>query len=113
MRKICLVFLGLFLCIDGVDAAVRTQQNIISPNTSRQTTNTPRTNGAKIRSVSSRSAAIQNTTRKTQSRNTTNKIVTGRSTTKRTATRTPVQPSLISRAVATVQTQTFGTNYNS
>lgn len=108
MRKICLVFLGLFLCIENVDAAVRTQQNIITPTTSRQATTTPRTNNTQTRFVSSR-ATVSPT--KTKPRNTTNKIVTGRSATKTTATRTPVSPSVVSRAVTPLQTQTFGEKY--
>ncbi len=113
MRKICLVFLGVFLCIESIDAAVRTQQNTIATTVSRQATNVSRTNNAQTRSVSSRTAVNQNASRKTKTRNTTNKTVTGRSATKRSATRTSVQPSVVSRAAATVQTQTFGTNYNS
>ena len=112
MRKICLVFLSLFLCIDGVDAAVRTQQNTITPTASRQATNNPRTNNIQTRSVSSRAATAQNTIRKTKPRNTSTKIVTGRNvTTTRSATRTSVQPSIVSRA--TIKNQTFGESYNS
>lgn len=109
MRKICLIFLGLFLCIDGVDAAVRTQQNTINTNSSRQMVNNPRTNGVQTRSVSARTAVSQNTSRKTKSRNATDKIVTGRSATKKVATRASVN----SHAATTLQTQTFGEKYNS
>lgn len=112
MRKICLVFLGLFLCIEGVDAAVRTQQNIVPTTTSRQATTSPRTNGAQTRSITPRTAVVQNTSRKTKSRSSSNKIITGRNTTKRNTTRTSVQPSIISRAT-TMQTITFGEKYNS
>lgn len=112
MRKICLIFLGVFLCIDGVDAAMRTQQNTITATTSRQATTSPRTNNSQTRSVSSRTAKSQNTIHKTEPRTASNKIVTGRSAIKKRATRVSVQPSIVSRAT-TIQTQTFGTNYNS
>ena len=113
MRKICLVFLGLFLCIDVVDAAVRTQQNTITPTSSRQTITNQRTNNTQARSTASRTTVAQNTSRKTKSRNASNKIVTGRNAIKKVATRVSVQPSVNSRAAATLQTQTFGEKYNS
>ena len=96
MRKFCLVLFGVFLCIDGVNAAVRTQNT----NLSRQATTKIRTENTKNRSVSAR---------ETKSRTAANKIVTGRSTTKKTTLRKQTAPSIVSRATTT---QTFGTSYN-
>ncbi len=113
MRKVCLVLIGLFLCIDGVSAAGRVQ-NIATPSVSRQATNRTRSENTSGRTISSRGAIINNNVRKTTSRNASNKVVTGRSaTSKKNVTRIPQTASRIARAAATVKTRTFGTNYNS
>ena len=114
MRKFCYLLLGVFLCIDGVSAAVRTQ-NTATPSVSRQSTSArAKTETTKSRSVSSRAATISNNTRTTTSRAASNKIITGRSATKKSVTRGATrQPSYMARAAATVQTRTFGESYNS
>ena len=107
---ICLVLFSIFLCIDGVNAAVRTQNNITT-GPSRQAVSNPRTENTQNRSVSSRSASNTNTTRQTTARATSNKIVTGRTSTTKNITRNKKQPRVASRAATTIQTQTFGDNY--
>ena len=111
MRKFCLVLFGLFLCIDGVNAAVRTQ-NTSTPSVSRQTRT--KTDNVTNRSATSRSAVAQDTSRKTTSRNASKKIVTGRTgSTKQIVTPVYTKASRNARAATTVKTRTFGTNYNS
>ncbi len=110
MRKFCLVLFGLFLCIDGVNAAVRTQNTTI-PSVSRQSRN--KTEIIQNRSTSARSATIQDTTRKATSRAATpKKIVSGRTGTKQTVIPVSTKASRVARAATTVKTRTFGTNYN-
>ncbi len=113
MRKFCLVLFGLFLCIDCVNAAVRTQ-NISTQSTSRQSRT--KTDNTVNHSLSSRNVATQDTTRKTTSRATSKKVVTGRTgtgSTKRIVTPVSQKTSRNTRAATTVKTRTFGTNYNS
>lgn len=107
MRKFCLVLIGLFLCIDGVNAAGRTQSQNTRQN-QRNTTNTIN------RSLSTRTpVSQQRTTNTSRSSVKQNKIVTGRSATKTISARQSQQPTRNVRAAATVATKTFGNNYNS
>ena len=110
MRKFCLVFFGLLLCIDGVNAAGRTQNNVIQ-STPRQTASRSRNESTQSRSVSQRATVISDSVRKNQSRTASNKIVTGRTATKKNTTRTATRQSVIPRAT-TIQTKAFGNNYN-
>lgn len=110
MRKVCLVLFSIFLCIDGVNAASRTQNNL-TPSVSRQATTRTKTESRKNRSVSSRTSTTD-TIRKTSARTASSKIVSGRTSTQKKATRASRQPSLVSRATAITQTKTFDTNYN-
>ena len=114
MRKFCLVLFGLFLCIDSVNAAVRTQ-NTNTTSVSRQSRT--KTGVSQNRSVVARDSAITDKTRKaTTSRSASNKVVVGRENqTKKTTARSAVstKATRIARAAATVKTRTFGTNYNS
>ena len=114
MRKVCLVLLGIFLCVDGVNAALRVQ-NTSTPTTQRQTaTVRTKTDSNSSRSVSSRATVITDAVRKTTARTQSNKIVTGRSATPRNnIVRSTVSPSRTSRAATSVKTRTFGSNYNS
>lgn len=110
MRKFCLVLFGLFLCIDGVNAAVRVQ-NTQTP--SRQSATTRTKSETTNRAITSRGATTN--VRQTTARTSSNKVVMGRSaTTKKTITRsaTPMPATRVSRAAATVKTRTFGANYN-
>ena len=109
MRKFCLILLAVFLCIDNVNAATRTQNNTIST-VSRQATT--RTRSENNHSVSSRN--VRQTNARTS---TSNKVITGRSTTtnKQTtarAAKTPQQNRII-RAATNVKTRTFGSDYES
>ncbi len=116
MRKVFVVLLGLFLCVDGVNAALRTQ-NTATPTTSRLSSSTrQKTDTNTSRSITSRNASADVTTRKTTARTPNTKIVTGRSATQNhQAVRSAVatQASRLARAAATVKTRTFGSNYNS
>ena len=108
MRKVLLVLLSIFLCINSADtlAAVRSQNTA----NVRQTTAKTRTS-ATNRSVSSRATTVIQ--RPTSARTTSSKIVTGRSATTNTArSATSSQPSRIARAAAIVKTRTFNSNYN-
>ena len=112
MRKFYIVFFGLFLCIDCVNAAGRTQNNTVQIN-SRQTITRQRNEGTQNRTISQRAATISDSVRKTQSRKASNKIVTGRTAIKTSASRTATRPALVvSRAGTAVQTKAFGNNYN-
>ncbi len=111
MRKICLVFLGLFLCIESVDAAVRTQNTPTYSQSRQSTIQRTRTETAPTRSVSARGATINNIARNTTTRTKATKTVTGRTATRKSATRTILQPTQSTRA-ATIQSRTFGNNYN-
>ena len=111
MRKFCLVFFGLLLCIDGVNAAGRAQNNA-PQNTSRQTTMRSRNENTQSRgTVSQRATIISDSVRKTKTRTASNKIVTERTTTTKNVNRTATRQPLTTRAT-TVQTRTFGNNYN-
>ena len=111
MRKVCLVLASLFLCIDGVNAALRVQ-NTATPSSARQLRT--KTETTQSRSVSSRSATVQETSRKTTARAASNKVVSGRTATnKKTTARATAQTSRLARAAASVKTRTFGENYNS
>ena len=110
MRKVCLILIGLVLCIDGVNAAERGQNT-----TARQSANknevVSTTRTAKQRTISSRN----NSTSVPNVRGATNKSVVGRSATKQPITvRTATTPTRISRAATSnIKTRTFGNNYNS
>lgn len=112
MRKFCLILFSMFLCIDFVSAASRSQNtSVIS--TSRQASTRTR-NETVSRSVSSRDNTDKSTNaRSATARSATNRVITGRSAINKTPTRTPTVSSRLSRAAATTQTKTFGTNYNS
>ncbi|MBR5354508.1 MAG: hypothetical protein IK122_00085, partial [Alphaproteobacteria bacterium] len=112
MRKFYIVFFGLFLCIDCVNAAGRAQNNTVQIN-SRQTITRQRNEGTQNRTISQRAATISDSVRKTQSRKASNKIITGRTAIKTSASRTATRPALVvSRAGAAVHTKAFGNNYN-
>ena len=114
MRKFCLVLFGLFLCIDYVSAAVRTQ-NTNTPSLSRQSTTRTKTESSGNRSAVSRNASKTDiANRKTVSRTAPNKTVTGRTTVNnKKVSRTPNITSRNARAATTVKTRTFGSNYES
>ncbi len=99
------------MCIDGVNAAVRTP-NAATQSVSRQS-RTVKAESNSNRSISSRTAIAQGASRKATARTASNKVVTGRAaSTKQTVTRTPTKTSRTARAATTVKTRTFGTNYN-
>ena len=110
MRKIYIVFFGLLLCIDGVNAAGRAQNNVTQA-TSRQATSHQRNEETQNRTISQRAAVISDSVRQTTTRTESKKTVTGRSA-KKTTSRTATRPALISRAGTTILTKTFGNNYN-
>jgi len=111
MRKICLIFLGLFLCADAFSATARSSNAIIRSDsdttTARQTTNRSAKN-ATNRSTVSRSATQQNKTTRSAT-----KTVSARSATARTAiARSTTANKRVSRAATnSVATRTFGNNY--
>ena len=110
MRKFFIIFFGLFLCIDNVNAAGRAQNNI-SNTYSRQASSAQRNEAKQSRTVSQRATVISDSVRQTKARNASNKIVTGR-TAKKTSVRSATRPVLVSRATTATQTKTFGTSYN-
>ena len=111
MRKVWLTFIGLLLCIDGVNAAVR-DANTISRQSTRND-NAVTTRSTQKRTVSARTTGTSNRVTP-NARSSINKTVIGRSATKPITVRYATQPTRISRAAATtVATRTFGTNYNS
>lgn len=126
MRKFCVFFLSLFICIDVCSAVVRAQNN--SPRNSseniniRQKTTTKKTNTS--RTVATRTQKTpsltkqdnNNSSHKTVSRGASNKTIVARGTkTKKSYTRTNSAPaSRISRAATGMnQIADFGDNYNS
>ncbi|MBR3147966.1 MAG: hypothetical protein IKF41_01305 [Alphaproteobacteria bacterium] len=111
MRKFYIIFFGLLLCIDTVNAASRTQ-NITPTTTSRQAISHQRNNALQNRTNSQRVSVISDSARKTTARSTSTKTVTGRTSAQTTTSRSATRPALISRATATVQPKAFGNNYN-
>lgn len=112
MRKVWLILIGLFLFVSDAYAAER-GQNTVSRQTSKNEVVSP-ARSVTNRTVSSRNTAPANQKPTTNARISVNKTVVGRSTTqKNIATRTPTKSTRLSRAATSIQTQTFGTNYNS
>lgn len=125
MRKACLFFLALFLCIDVCNAAVRTQKN--SPrNDSENVQLRQSTNVKKIGTARNATTRQQTTTqpsrtsaatlpRTTVSRSAANKTIVARSATTRDNKKTQSLPARrISRAATNVtRIADFGENYNS
>lgn len=115
MRKICLILIGLVLCINNVNAAVRdtnTQntRQIVSP---RNDVNTIVRATTQKRTVTQRSSGKN---QNTSARGTAKKTVIGRSATQpiTSARNNIAQPTRVSRAATNnVKTRTFGDNYNS
>lgn len=108
MKKVCLILIGIFLCVGMVDAAER------GINTVSRTTNTSSRTGQRQTVVSRGTLANIKKIQSNNPRTTTNKTVVGREKTKntRTATRKPAQSTRVSRAAINTTTRTFGTNYN-
>lgn len=113
MRKFFVIFLGLLSCIDNVNAAGRTQNNI-TQSSSRQTSTSQRNDATQNRTISQRAATISASVRKINARNASNKIVTGRTATnKKNVGRTIVpKQSVATRAAYVTSTKTFGNTYN-
>ncbi len=112
MRKICLIFLGLFLCADAFSATARSSNAIIrsdsnNVSTSRQLTSRSKTN------TTNRSTVSRSTTQQTRKQRSGIKTVSARSATSRTAVaRSATANKRISRAATgSVATRTFGNNY--
>ena len=112
MRKICLIFLGLFVCTDVFSANARSSNAIIRSDsdttTSRQITNRLKTN------TLNRSAVSRPNTSKVKNERSATKTVSARSGTpqKTTLTRSAKSSTRVSRAATTsVATRTFGSNY--
>lgn len=115
MRKFCLILFGVLLCIDSVNATVRTQ-NAVTSSVSRQATSRTKAENTSNRSLSSRTANSQDTSRRTTARTTSNKVIMGRNATqqnKKTVSRNTSSATRTARAATTVSTRTFGSNYNS
>ena len=113
MRRICLILIGLLLCVDSVNAAERGHSTTLRQQVKNPTVSTIRS--TQKRTVSSRSATKNNLKTQTKTRTATNKTVTARSATQRTSVIRPIlqQPTRTARAATTVKTRTFGNNYNS
>ncbi len=112
MRKICLIFLGLFLCADAFGATARSSNAIIrsdsnDASTPRQLTSRSKTN------TTNRSTVSRSTTQQTRKQRSGTKTVSARSATTRTAVaRSATTNKRISRAAtSSVATRTFGNNY--
>ena len=112
MRKICLIFLGLFVCTDVFSANARSSNATIrsdsNTTTTRQITNRSKTN------TLNRSAVSRTNTQKNKTERSAIKTVSARSVTpqKTTITRSAKSPNHITRAAtASVSTRTFGNNY--
>lgn len=112
MRKICLIFLGLFLCADAFSATVRSSNAIIRSDSndtsaSRQLTNRPKTN------TTNRSTVSRSATQQPRAQRSGTKTVSARSATTRTAiARSATTNKRVSRAATnSVATRTFGNNY--
>lgn len=111
MKKFLIILFSLFLCVDGVNAALRAQ-NSATQSTSRQSTTRQKTDTNSNRSVTSRNASSNTVTRKATARTASNKIVTTRGE-KQTVRSATTQSSRLARAATSVKTRTFGANYNS
>jgi hypothetical protein len=116
MRKICLALIGLFLCINGVEAAER-GQNTVSRQSSQSNRNE---NISSSRTTQKRTVSARDTInlRKNQtgSRNALNKTVVGRATTlqKNNPVRTSTKSTRVARAATSTSTKkAFDSNYNS
>ncbi len=116
MRKILVFFVGLFLCIDVVNAAGR-GQNINPRNDAknvsvRQTTNTRSTNSN--RATTARTSINTNTRKNEKSKQILSRTPqTRKSVSARSANTTTSSGNIKVSRVASNQTKTFGTNYNS
>ena len=112
MRKVYLIFLGLFLCTNVFGANVRSSNATIrqdTTNTARQTSNRSKQNVTKRSAVSR-----QQNTQKVKTERSAVKTVSARSTPqKTTVTRSATNPSKVSRATVntSLSTRTFGSNY--
>ena len=110
MRKICLVLISLFLCVDSINAAVRDANTVSRQSTKNDSTVINRSSRKKT--VVSRNTANAS---KVATRNASSKSIVGRSAVVQKTT--PVVSSATkqrtARATTTVKTKTFGQNYNS
>ena len=114
MRKFILIFIGVILCIDAANGALRdaNTQNTRQAGSPRNEVNTI------VRATTQKRTVTQRAQPKTQNTNArtaiTKKTVTVRSATQKpVATRTSTNSTRISRAATNVKTRTFGDNYNS
>ena len=112
MRKVCLILIGMFLCVNSIDAAERGQNMVSRQSTRNETVSQSRSTQKRI--VTSRQNTRNTDKQKTTARNTVNRTVMGRPATQKNITiRTNTKPTRTARAAMTAKTQTFGTNYNS
>lgn len=111
MRKVWLILISLFLCIDVVNAAGRVSSTISRQSARNESVSTSRT--AQKRIAVSRSTT-NNTKKTTEARSATRKSVSARNATKKISfPRLTTSQQTRSRAATTIQTKTFGQNYNS
>lgn len=112
MRKVCLIFLGLFLCADVFGANARSANAIVRSES--DTTLTRQTTSRSKPNVSSRSAVSRTPVSKNTIGRSAQKTVSARFAPQRTTiTRSATTPRRTARATTTtsVTTRAFGTNY--
>ena len=109
MRKICLVLIGLFLCVDSINAAVRDANTVSRQSSKNDATVVNRS--AKKRTVVSRNT---NTSSKSATRSATQKSVIGRSGVQKSTVVVPSSSKQrVARSTTNIKTKTFGESYNS
>lgn len=109
MRKIWLIFIALFLCIDDINAAGRATNTLSRQSARNESIQTSR--GTQKRIVTSRMATKKQTD---TSRSASKRTVSARSATKKTTVSRAAlpQPTRSRATTLTSQTKTFGQNYN-